>query len=388
MLIFGFRHLKENMLNSLQDKITKEFPKVDATSLKNILALTLGVLFQETTCLNKVKNNIGSILGNSQTSASAHYKRLNRIFQDHSDGDLWQKILLISARHMLEKSHYIMIDGSSWEKNGVTFHFLTLAVLYKGVAVPIYFMNLEKKGISNSEERIDLFKEASKIFNLQGKILLADREYASGDFIRYLIGNGYKFILRVKANYLLSHWCDEKRSQEYVRDKVLNSKIPGKSMRVKMKFEANDGCSMVISRNDDARAKEPVFYFITNLSKSAYKVSDDYRLRWKIETCFKHLKSNGFNLEKMNVRGANRCRLMMSIVIFAYSISIQHGLKLYKNFRFKKYTDGKIFLETSVFRIGVESARKSEYDIKSFCKYLVKALFEPDRKMSVNSINV
>ncbi|GJM65155.1 hypothetical protein PEDI_57070 [Persicobacter diffluens] len=73
---------------------------------------------------------------------------------------------------------------------------MTLAILYNGVAVPIYFMNLEKKGISNQEERIQLLEEASKLFNLEGKILLADREYAGQKFIKYLEDNGFKYVLR------------------------------------------------------------------------------------------------------------------------------------------------------------------------------------------------
>ncbi len=50
-------------------------------------------------------------------------------------------------------------------------------MVYQGVAIPIYWDNLNKQGLSNLKERKILIKKAIGYFNLEGKTLLANREY-------------------------------------------------------------------------------------------------------------------------------------------------------------------------------------------------------------------
>ena len=56
-------------------------------------------------------------------------------------------------------------------------HVLTLCILYRDTAIPIYWIQLHKKAHSNEVERQQLMTEALHYYRLQGKILLADREY-------------------------------------------------------------------------------------------------------------------------------------------------------------------------------------------------------------------
>jgi hypothetical protein len=79
-----------------------------------------------------------------------------------------------------------------------------------------------------------------------------------------------------------------------------------------------------------------------------------YRIRWKIEHCFKQLKSNGFDLEAMNIRGKAKQNLMIAIVIFTYVISVLEGLKDYKKIDSKSYSNGTTSKAISVFRNGVD----------------------------------
>ncbi len=65
--------------------------------------------------------------------------------------------------------------------------------------------------------------------------------------------------------------------------------------------------NFVVIPNDDTNAKEPFIYLITNLDNLSI-VATLYRKRWQIECCFKHLKSNGFDLEKTALEGAQQTR--------------------------------------------------------------------------------
>jgi len=84
---------------------------------------------------------------------------------------------------------YLILDGTSWRSGKRKFHFLTLCVVYQGIAIPIFWMNLEKIGHSSSEERIRLVKGALRRFDLAYAVLIADREYIGTKWFKYLLDN-------------------------------------------------------------------------------------------------------------------------------------------------------------------------------------------------------
>ena len=110
-----------------------------------------------------------------------------------------------------------------------------------------------------------------------------------------------------------------------------------------------------MTKNSKLDYKEPYIFFITNLSDMEQALKH-YADRWKIECCFKHLKSNGFNVEAMNLTDDRKIELMMGIVVTAYAIAIREGIveQLRKPFPIKKYKNGKQYMAISVFRKGLE----------------------------------
>ncbi|GAB4043397.1 hypothetical protein GCM10028774_58830 [Spirosoma jeollabukense] len=52
--------------------------------------------------------------------------------------------------------------------------------------------------------------------------------------------------------------------------------------------------STVILKNPKNDPKEPLLHFVSSLTNK-HKIAQAYRLRWRIETCFKQFKSQGFN---------------------------------------------------------------------------------------------
>ncbi|TXB53781.1 hypothetical protein FRY97_22035 [Phaeodactylibacter luteus] len=81
----------------------------------------------------------------------------------------------------------------------------------------------------------------------------------------------------------------------------------------------------IVMQNPRPGAEEELVYLLTNLH-SPTQASRLYEWRWQIEVCFcfKHLKSNGVNLEAMNVQGREKRHLMMAIAVLVY-ISYQRG---------------------------------------------------------------
>jgi hypothetical protein len=81
----------------------------------------------------------------------------------------------------------------------------------------------------------------------------------------------------------------------------------------------------VVFSNPQNYPKEPLLFFITGL-KNDSKATDAYKKRWLIECLFKHLKSNGFNLEGWGVKVSHKIELMMAILALVYAFVVKQGL--------------------------------------------------------------
>ena len=82
----------------------------------------------------------------------------------------------------------IDIDRTTWQLGKVSINILYLAIVYQGIAIPILWVYLPKKGNSNTAERIALIDRFIAIFGVE-KIacLLADREFCGQEWILYRI---------------------------------------------------------------------------------------------------------------------------------------------------------------------------------------------------------
>ena len=113
--------------------------------------------------------------------------------------------------------------------------------------------------------------------------------------------------------------------------------------------------TIVMTKNFKYDPKEPYVYFLSDLS-NAKEIMSYYTQRWKIECCFKHLKTNGFNLEALNLKNDNKIMLMIAVVIITYALAIKEGILKYiqKQIAMKHYKNGKVYPEMSIFRKGLE----------------------------------
>lgn len=358
------------MLTPLLAKISEYFPEPDKTCLKNVLTLSLCMIIKETVNLNKLKGTVGSVLGQSGTQANSNYKRLIRIFDRHSDSTLWLDLLTFVFTFLGLQGDYLILDGTSWRSGKRKFHFLTLCVVYRGIGVPIFWLNLQKIGHSSTAERILLVKGALRRFDLAYAVLIADREYIGTAWFKFLLDNEIDFIIRLKSGtYKEAVDQAEGRNYEGLRGKVKRSKVASKILSKPFILEEML-LNFVVLKNRKQQAEEPLVYLVTNLQEPARTIADKYAMRWKIEAFFKHMKTNGFSIEDMNLGTQIRCRLLMAIVVFSYVVSIKEGLKTYRKVRVKLYSDGSEEMEESVFRRGINSLMRFCANLYTFCLYV------------------
>ena len=362
------------MLDSLLVKITLFFPKRDKTCLKNALILSMCILIKETINLNKLSSAVGLVTGNEKTTTSSNYKRLIRFFDNYAFSSLWLELMKYVFLLLRLKCKYILLDGTSWKRGEKWYHYLTLCIVYKGVGIPIYWEDLNKHGTSNFKERRKLFKKAFRYFDLSGKILLADREYIGTDWFKFLISNSIDFVIRLKHKaYKTAINTAPGKKYDDIIAKVLRSKVGYKTFGKQFDLEGMQ-LKFVALKNPKKESKEPVIYLLSNLDLPTMAIAQMYPIRWKIEHCFKLLKSSGFQLEQINLKSKSRCRLLMAIMVFAYVLSIHEGLKDYDNLPNKVYSDGTITKNKSVFRNGMDNVIKYCHSIFSFCRYLIRQI--------------
>lgn len=352
------------MTNTLIYKDSQLYEYYGLSGIKNLLVMVGGILQSRTVNLYKIKDYVGGILGNDKTAPLSHYQRLIRYFAEYSHYDSYSQHILELSHSFFAKSYrYIILDGTKWDLDFRTVHLLTLSGIISDVAVPIGWEDIGKKGHSSQEERKDFFDKMLKKVSLKGKVLLADREYVGRDWIGYLIDNQIDIVIRIKEDCYKSE-LDEKQRNRAIK-KAKRTKKP-----IKLPITVN-GKKLwwVVFFNPQNDQIEPLLFFITSL-KNATKATDVYKKRWLIECLFKHLKSNGFNLEDLGVKFSHKIELMMSILVLVYTFAVKQGLIKRFKIQMKKHKDGKIYQAVSIFRHGLSWLLCSFKNMRQLIKVL------------------
>jgi len=130
--------------------------------------------FKETINLTKLAQTFPG-----KAKADSHYRRMQRFISEPGAGSFdsvaWFVMKLFG---FLETDYHLTFDRTNWQWGRKDINILMLAVVYKGIAIPVYWMLLNKQGNSNTRERIALLKRFIREFG-KARIIkfLADREF-------------------------------------------------------------------------------------------------------------------------------------------------------------------------------------------------------------------
>ena len=373
------------MLLTLLSQFKAEFSEYKSHDIQNAFVLICGILIKRTVCLYRLRGFVGNYLGNSSSGLDAHYKRLTRFFCAHRDTNLWRSFLSQGLGLFLGKVEYLILDGTKWSFGTRIYHLQTLSMIYKGVSIPIAWTDIEKMGVSSEAERQSLFEEAMDWCQLKGKTLLADREYIGTKWFNFLLSKGIGLVIRVRlGDYEKA--INESAGLSY--DELLAKASKGNGTYGKRVTIEGNTYWFCVKRNRKAKPDDPFLLLLSSYHRPK-KAAEVYARRWKIEKCFKHLKSNGFNLESVRLQDENKVRLLMALVVFAYCLAIHFGLKHFAKVKLKKYPNGETHPVISVFRWGLDLLELQCNGVAQFYQFLHQQFFEINqRKISQFSIHV
>ncbi len=353
------------MLSPHLRKFNELYQNYGLGAVKNIWLLVSLLPLGRTVNLYKLKDYVGGVLDRPSSQPQSHYKRLIRFFQDWGACEELRHDLMRMNLRLLKKlgANTLILDGTSWTIGEAKVHYLVLSVLVDTVAVPIYWTQLEKIGASSQEERKAMFDRALKIFDLKGMTLLADREYIGQKWFKYLKDNGIAFVIRLRFGDYFEQ-VDQAGGKDY-RAMLHKCRCKGKLVKKQVNM-AGYAFTVVMLPNPKAGAEEPILIFLTSLPQVS-KAARMYAMRWKIECLFKHLKSNGYNLEDLNLKDPGKNQLMMALAALAYVLAIRQGWPYRKHIATQVYQDGSQTPEVSIFREGLA---RLIHKCFRFCRFL------------------
>lgn len=255
--------------------------------------------------------------------------------------------LLRVALMAIPEPWVLSLDRTEWQFGDCVFNILMLGVVHEGVTFPLVWCLLDKRGNSNSAERMTLFNQFLERFgDREIACLTADREFIGKDWFGYLLQEPLtRFRIRIRENHKLSHGRTScKVSLLFADLQVGQTKI----LRHKRRLWGHWVYIAALRLTDGS-----LLVVVTQTApKSAIS---DYAKRWGIETLFGMFKTRGFCLESTHLTDSKRLSKLLAILSLAlcWAILVGEWLHWLNPLMIKKH--GR--KAKSVFRSGLDHLR-------------------------------
>jgi hypothetical protein len=278
------------------------------------------------------------------------YRRLQRLF-DQLTID-FACVALFIACQISQSKYTLVMDRTNWEYGGTHINILFLAIVYKGIAIPILWVMLDKDkkgGNSNTAERIALVESFINIFGVESiESLLADREFIGKKWMSYLVEKHIEFRIRIKHNVKISRINKgSSPARNFFRQLACGEAV---QLIGKRKIFGLTLCITGLRLPGGE-----YLIIISNDSASCEQVLNDYGKRWEIETLFKALKSQGFDFETSHMVDPKKVEKLIAFLAIAFLWAHNTGEWLHeqKPITIKTHKRKSI----SIFRYGLDYLR-------------------------------
>jgi hypothetical protein len=301
--------------------------------------MMLSLISTRTVNLNKIACSMSST-----AEQASRYRRIQRFFAEFPIDFDMIAAFIFKLFFLSGGKWYLTMDRTNWQWGKSDINILTLAVVFKGIAIPIYWELLDKRGNSDTPERIAIVQ---KFIDKFGKDciagLLGDREFIGGDWFDWLIKGQISFWIRVKKN-------------------LLTTDSRGRIVPVKALFRGlkpTEMCALYSKRNlmghevyiAGMKLADGELLIVATTESPGLAITI-YALRWEIETLFSCLKGRGFNFEDTHI--IDRARIKKLIVLLAVAFCWAHktGEWRHEHRPIKIKRHGRP--EVSLFRYGLD----------------------------------
>lgn len=323
------------------------------------LALFLVALFRTRT-INFAELALGFP---GRAKSESNRKRLNRFFGEFELNYFSIAKLVVDLMN-IPQPWTLSIDRTTWEFGNCCHNILMLGVVHNGVAFPLLWWMLDKRGNSNTDERIDLLSEFFWVFpDVEVKDLTADREFLGQTWFEYLLEDAkLPFRIRIRESDKLDD------GRKCLKAKVVFSALGVGEQIVLRKPRKLWGHWLYVS----ALRLESRDLLIVVTNRQAHQAIADYGKRWSIETLFGCFKSRGFRLESTHLKEPERLSRMVALLTIGLCWAFKTGEWLAKHEPIEVKKHGRKV--KSIFRYGFDHLRRVLLNIEEREKELLQAL--------------
>ncbi|EDZ97188.1 transposase IS4 family protein [Limnospira maxima CS-328] len=349
-----------NELNRLRDTLRPHLPWHGARL--NFVCLFLMALFQTKT-VNLME--IATVFANP-VQISSNYQRLQRFFRQFKF-DRAEIARFVVSLIDIPQPWTLSLDRTCWSFGQTHFNILMLAVVHEGIAFPLLWTMLDKKGNSNSGERMDLFDRFEALFpDVEVACLTADREFVGRDWLSYLlIDPEVPFRLRIRHSELISPKLGGTRRSG---ERIFDSLRPGEFRQLSgRRWVWGRQVYVIGSRLADSGE---LLILITNACPET--ALPDYARRWGIENLFGALKTRGFCLESTHFKDPERLSRLLALLSLAFTWAMKVGLWIHQGSPIPLKAHGR--RSQSLFRTGFDFLRRTFSNLPLFSGRFHQAL--------------
>jgi hypothetical protein len=156
-------------------------------------------------------NRLACAIYNGAAKQSSRYRRLQRFFSDFKIDFELIAGFIFRLFFVAGDKWSLTMDRTNWKWGKSDINILTLGIVYKGTAIPIYWELLDKRGNSDTAERIALIKKFIRTFGKENVAeLLCDREFVGEDWFNWLLKENISFSIRIRNNTVTTNARGEK----------------------------------------------------------------------------------------------------------------------------------------------------------------------------------
>jgi hypothetical protein len=328
----------------LSESLSKSLT-LDKRRIVCLAGMVMALMVVRTISLPKV---VTAIMGGGKSGS--WYRRAQRFFSE-AKLDL-NEVAQFSCSLFFTKASQISLtmDRTNWKFGKKNINLLVLGAVYRGSAIPLMWTQLEKRGNSNTKERIELINRFIKVFGKSRiRELYGDREFVGKDWFSYLLQEKIPFSIRIKDN---STTHNSKGQSVPVRQLFRNLRrgehrcIPSK----RTIWEQSIFLSAV-------RLEDGTFLVIASTG-APETAAERYKARWEIEIFFECLKGRGFHFEDTRITQKERLERLLAVLSIAYVWGYKVGEWSEKHIapiRMKNH--GRP--EKRIFRYGIDNLKQS-----------------------------
>ena len=321
----------------LKETLAAKLP-MNGARLKCLSTLLL-VLVQEKS-INLVSLSL-AFQGAAQPESS--YRRLKRFFAEVRLDKL--KVAQLILSFLPPPPYTVCVDRTNWQFGRCDINILVIAIAHRGVAFPIVWSFLEKRGNSSDDERIDLLQRLFELVKPRDlDFFLADREFIGVTWFNYLDKRHVPFAIRIRKDSLCNHWCSAYAlfaSLPIGEFKIVGNTCNPHGCRLRlvgMKL-AHDDYAIIATNRKPAQA------FLT------------YKRRWEIEMLFAALKKTGFDMESTHLTQLARLDTLFTLLALAFTWAHHIGEWLHDTKQKPLRLKSHLRREKSFFRHGLDHLR-------------------------------